>query len=405
MVGTLVVDPAAVASWQFMPVLQTIVETRKVKRLASGELEKAPTKKRLICYAAHRDAALYEYYAHLLSDRYEEIIKTSDIASSVIAFRPGLGKCNIHFASEAFAEISKRESCVALAFDIKGFFDSLDHRLLKDMWAKVLGVTKLPDDHYQVYKSVTRYSFVDRDLLYNRLAISRHNPRASGRRKICSAEDFRNIVRSEGLISVNRGKFGIPQGLPISAVLSNIYLLNFDNIIVKICRDIGATYYRYCDDVLIITPPDRKAEAEYEVGAAVRTALLELQTSKSSIHYFELGAVCAGKPLQYLGFTFDGRKVLLRNSGITRYYSRMRAAVRLAHRTRIASDRKSSSKTPLRTKKIFTKFTYLGRRSFLSYAFKSAKITNSSEMKKQVKPHWKKVTSEITDKEQGYAES
>jgi len=84
-VGTLVVDPAAVASWQFMPVLQTIVETRKVKRLASGELEKAPTKKRLICYAAHRDAALYEYYAHLLSDRYEEIIKTSDIASSVIA--------------------------------------------------------------------------------------------------------------------------------------------------------------------------------------------------------------------------------------------------------------------------------------------------------------------------------
>ncbi|MCX7062626.1 MAG: reverse transcriptase/maturase family protein [Gammaproteobacteria bacterium] len=386
-----------------MPVLQTIVETRKVKRLASGELQKAPKKKRQICYAAHRDAALYEHYAHLLSAQYEELLKKSDIAGSILAFRPGLGKCNIHFASEAFTEISKRQACVALAFDIKGFFDSLDHRLLKEMWAKVLGVTELPADHYQVYKSVTRYSSVDRDHLYKRLAISRHNPRASGRRRICSVQDFRNIVRREGLISVNQNKFGIPQGLPISAVLSNIYLLNLDHIIVKICREIGANYYRYCDDILIIAPSDKKAELELVVGASVSTARLELQASKSSVHYFELGAVSDGKPLQYLGFTFDGRKVLLRNSGITRYYSRMRAAVRLAHRTRIAFDKKSGSKTPLRTKKIFTKFTYLGRRSFLSYAFKSAKVTNSSEMKKQVKPHWKKVTGEITKKEQEYA--
>ncbi|WP_449400480.1 reverse transcriptase domain-containing protein [Chryseobacterium wanjuense] len=52
-------------------------------------------------------------------------------------------------------------------------------------------------------------------------------------------------------------KIGIPQGLPLSAVLANIYLLDFDrNIIKEIVRKYRGYYRRYSDDLLIICSSD-----------------------------------------------------------------------------------------------------------------------------------------------------
>lgn len=52
------------------------------------------------------------------------------LCDCVLAFR-SLGKNNIHFANDAFKEIQRRESCEAIGLDIKGFFDNLDHALVK----------------------------------------------------------------------------------------------------------------------------------------------------------------------------------------------------------------------------------------------------------------------------------
>lgn len=396
-----VCDPVEVAKWQFLPLLQAPVITRKVKRDASGGLHSSQ-KERPICYAAHIDAALYEHYSRLLSARYEDFLIRSGFADSVTAFRSGLGKCNIHFASDAFTEISKRAACTVLAFDIQAFFDSLDHTLLKSMWCKVLGVLKLPPDHFHVFRSVTRYAFVCREDIYQRLGISKHNPRANSRRRICSISDLRDIVRAEGFIHKNNAGFGIPQGLPISAVLSNIYLIDFDAAISSLCKGMGATYFRYCDDILVIAPSGKGVKVDCLVGSEVKKALLTIQAAKSSVHEFVAGEKVAGKPLQYLGFTYDGKKTLLRNAGITRYYARMRAAVRLADNTRKAADIESSSKTKIRTKKIFKKYTYLGRKTYLSYVFRSSALLRDSAIKLQMKPHWKKVKAEIKKKEDAY---
>lgn len=384
-----------------MPLLQAPVITRKVKRDASGALCTSQ-KERPICYAAHIDAALYEHYSRLLSVRYEALLVGSGFADSVTAFRGGLGKCNIHFASDAFTEISKRAACTVLTFDIQAFFDSLDHAILKAMWCKVLGVLKLPPDHFHVFRSVTRYAFADRGDVYKRLGISKHNPRANSRRRICSISDLRDIVRAEGFIQKNDAGWGIPQGLPISAVLSNIYLIDFDAAISSHCKSIGATYFRYCDDILIIAPAGKGAEVDHLVGTEVKKALLNIQAAKSSVHEFVAGEKVSGKPLHYLGFTYDGQKTLLRNAGITRYYARMRAAVRLADKSRKAADIETSSKTKIRTKKIFKKYTYLGRKTYLSYAFRSSALLKDDAIKMQMKPHWKKVKAEIAKKEDAY---
>lgn len=394
-------NPKLVEKWQFLPLLQAPVITRKVKRDTLGNLCRS-NKERPICYASHKDAALYEYYSHLLNVQYENLLSISGFSDSVTAFRVGLGKCNIHFASTAFTEISSRSTCTVLAFDIKGFFDSLDHDLLKRMWCKVLGVDKLPPDHFQVFRSVTKYAYVDRDALYNRLSISKNNPRAHSRRQICSISEFRDVVRAERFIKKNENCYGIPQGLPISAVLSNIYLYDFDDHIESSCKDMGAVYFRYCDDILIIAPSSKSANIKDLVNTEVAKVKLTIQEAKTSIHGFVAGEKVKGKPLQYLGFTFDGKNKLLRNAGITRYYARMRAAVRLADKTRKANDKRLMIKTKIKTKKIFKKFTYLGKKTYLSYAFRSSELMGDNGIKAQVKSHWKKVRMEITKKEDKY---
>lgn len=116
----------------------------------------------------------------------------------MIAFR-ALNKSNIEFANEAFNSIKNRKECGAVALDLSKFFDTLDHLQLKDAWCRLLGAEELPEDHYAVFKNITRYSSVYKNKLYEHLKISKNNPKFK-RYSICSFDDFRNNVRKSKLI-------------------------------------------------------------------------------------------------------------------------------------------------------------------------------------------------------------
>ena len=146
-----------------------------------------------------------------------------DLRENVLAFR-SLEKSNIEFAKDAFDKIQNLGECSAVALDLSGFFDNLDHQILKDRWCKIIGSETLPADHYAVFKSITKYSQVNKDKLYTLLNISHNNPKYS-RKKICTSVEFRNIVRKNNLIVTNKTSKGVPQGSPISALLSNIYMV------------------------------------------------------------------------------------------------------------------------------------------------------------------------------------
>jgi RNA-directed DNA polymerase len=60
--------------------------------------------------------------------------------------------------------------------------------------------------------------------------------------------------------------------------------------------------------------------------------------------------------------------------------------------------------SPLKKKKLYRLYSYLvkklgrnkeERRNFLSYAFDAARIMNDPGIKKQVKPHWRRLQEEI----------
>ena len=48
-------------------------------------------------------------------------------------------------------------------------------------------------------------------------------------------------------------------------------------------------------------------------------------------------------------------------------------------------------------KKLYKQYSYLGRRNFISYGYRAAKIMESSSIKKQLKPQWNKLRERIAD--------
>ncbi len=301
----------SVGKHSFYPLIKSVLTSVKLSREKSTRKIKRERKDRPIAYAAHVDSQIYAYYAHQINESYEIRLNELGLSDCVLAFRKlgkgtldegSRGKGNIDFADEVFREISERKNCEVGVFDIHGFFDNLDHRRLKRAWQDLLGVGQLPKDHYAVFRSVTRWSFVEKKPLFKALGISVHNSKALNRKRICDPKAFREVVRP--LIQVNEKPYGIPQGTPISAVLSNVYLLDFDSR-MKGCADkLGSRYFRYCDDMIVVCPPGKLAEMKAELQSGIADAKLEFQEKKTSEPVFSEndGIVSASVPLQYWRF-------------------------------------------------------------------------------------------------------
>jgi len=397
----IVSNPTFVASHSFYPFINFTAKSFKIKRdPLTGSLNKKE-KERAIAYSSHADSYIFAYYAATLESLYEIQLKNEGIDKNVLAFRK-LHKSNIEFAFDAFEEIRKRKNCSAVALDLSKFFDTLDHNILKDAWCKLIGSESLPNDHYAVYKNITRFSKVDKEQVYKLLNISKHNPKFN-RKRICSPEDFRSKVRESGLIIQNKAGRGIPQGSPISALLSNIYMLNFDIDMKRYVESIGGEYYRYCDDMLFIVPTHEKNNVAGEAEKRLNKLKVHLNTDKTERRDFTFVShkITCDKPLQYLGFLFDGNNIFLRSSSLSRYSDRMKRGVNLAKATMKAGN-KIRVKKGLKTKelykeKIYARYAHVGKRNFLTYGYRAARIMNSKSIRKQLKPLWDRLQKELQE--------
>lgn len=342
-VAEFVVDPFRVAHHGFYPFIQFEITTKKYVRLGDNSSKKdVKVKPRKISYASHRDRCIYQYYAHLLSKRYEPLLKSEGIDECVLAYR-SLGKSNIHFAAEAFSHIKAHSQCYVAVADFKGFFDSLDHAYLKKMIRKLFEDGIIPDDHYAVLKSLTKYSFCTiEDILQSKgYPDSQH-----GRKKLNALARIYNdgeMLANKSIIRRNEEGKGIPQGSPMSGLLANIFMIEFDAAMKNVVDGAGGVYRRYSDDVLLVAPSKR---AMQEVmgdfySRVERTPGLLIEPNKTRVYQYEhnrcycLEADFSQRHKQpgyltYLGFSFDGVKVAVRERTMARYYDRMRRSARTA---------------------------------------------------------------------------
>jgi hypothetical protein len=346
-IHALVTNPVRVGQNPFLPF---IVFKKKFNRFGKGGPRKEREKSRELRYAARKDAYIYEYYRQKLSVFYETELTKRGLSDVVIAYRKlkgptGRGMCSVDFARNAFAEIHARKNCVGLALDISGYFESLDHNMIKKQWCALLGIPQLPKDQYSVFRAITRYSQIYREDVYKKLDIivwdavrSRWKYRVKKDGiplQLCSVQEFRS--RLKNLVWTNWLDHGIPQGSPISDLIANFYLLDFDEILHSFAKSIGGYYRRYCDDILIVfSNPDIKwMDVESFISSELGKcgSEISIKPEKTCVHQFsDTKPRCVSlkgdqKRFEYLGFQFDGAEARFRDRTVSAFYRKLKWAI------------------------------------------------------------------------------
>lgn len=142
---------------RFWPMLGFDDITRRYKRDPVTGKAKAVSKIRPIRFASHADAAYLQAYAAYLGGIYERALASDGTTKCVLAYRSATGT-NIHHSKSLFDEIRSRQDCSVFAMDISGFFDCLNHQILRDEIASILGSQRLTGHHGTVWKNITKYS-------------------------------------------------------------------------------------------------------------------------------------------------------------------------------------------------------------------------------------------------------
>ncbi|MBS0984124.1 antiviral reverse transcriptase Drt2 [Gluconobacter cerinus] len=370
-----------VSPHRFLPLLGFTDRTRKFSS-SSGVNKVQKIKDRPIRFAGHKDAFYLQAYASHLNKYYEQSILTDNLSNSVLAYRSG-GGTNIHHAKSLFDEIKYRKNCTVIAYDISGFFDNIDHYILREELLKILNARFLNNSHANVWKNITKYSWVETEDLDRILGKKRDK---NGR--ICSEADFRKYVRgrSSGLIRTNDTGYGIPQGTPISGLYANIYLKSFDQDMRGFCEQYGGSYRRYSDDIALVLPTCVKLpHITCIVEKLLADVCLTLSSNKTEFAIFRDGILTTQRPIQYLGFTFDGNEVLIRPSSIAAYLRKMRRGI---HAKMVAAKMGKVPTSKIFKREALSRYTRLGkRRNFIRYAYKSSEIMKSKSIRKQIKKH------------------
>jgi RNA-directed DNA polymerase len=380
--------PSEVIAHSFLPLIGYDKEVRRLDPEVF-EINKNPhsevfpplykTKIREIRYASHTDSAIYSFYADILNEKYEAYLQEYGLSPSVLAYRGGIGY-NVPFAKSLIEEIKNRESCKVICLDISKFFDRIQHKLLKKNIASILGEDQLPPDWFKIFKSITNFAYVPKEQLDEMFG------KVRGAR-ICGIDAYRARVRS--IIKENKKGYAIPQGTPLSGIFANICMTDFDLSMTRFSTSVGGSYRRYSDDIALVIPREHDHVSTLNIISGLLSEIgLQLNEGKTCITEFYLEnrkQVAAGDQFQYLGFTFDGTRTLIRSQSIKNFYARMKSGIR---RTIKFARKKNIPTNEIRKRVLIGKFTHWGdSRNFVQYAYKAARDLNSPEIEFQLRNH------------------
>ena len=400
-----------IAQHSFYPFLHFVKEQSKFKE---GQKK---SKKRKLYYCSHLDRYVYSYYAFKLNQCYNAWADKEGLNESTVAYRTNLKKSTIHFANSVFNKILKMEDANIFVGDFSDYFDNLDHRYLKNRLKSLLGVDELHNDYYAVFKNITCYSWVNLNELMN---VFLGNDRFEKIRPYCkhkfktatenlqrlfTAEEFR--VKVKPIIYKNRD-FGIPQGSPISAVLSNIYLMDFDVQIKNFVTHIGGFYLRYCDDFIVVVPGSYPVKdlVGFIQSQVKNIPRLILKDEKQQTLCFSKSQIKNGgqnTSLNFLGFSFDGQFVRLREKTIYRFYRR------LYHKIATIKKQRSLGRKGGGTKNLYQQFSIKGayppqsdknvklRGNFFTYLHQVKKIMGKKFCETIERKHFRKIRRSLRE--------
>jgi hypothetical protein len=470
-------DKNNIKKHSFYPFIHRKLSLRKFRRIKNADGTKSlqresSYKDREVFYANHLDSMIYGYYSDIVTKKYEKKLKEHGIEDCVSAYRSiplnknieSRSKCNIDFANDIFEYINKNKNrdLIVITFDITSFFDNLNHKRLKDTWIEILDEKKLPDDHYAIFKNLTKFSYIELEDIYeefkNEIIVDKKGKnvkiqipniellKEKNALAFCHLKDFNSRIRDKNLIKKNRFKTkedfqkgnyrikGIPQGSPISATLANVYLLHFDKLINNKINEINGIYRRYSDDMIVIADEKNMGFVYNLLIDEIKHFDLEIQPSKSQSFLFKdkegkfccneidlnTGEIKDNTKFEYLGFSYDGENVYLKSSGLAKYYRKMKRSIK---RSGFYAKYGKNQEPQIFKNRLYKRYTIVGahRRkiikkdphlpntfirtntydwgNFLTYAKLAANVFKKNKINSQISNHWNKFHKLIKDKE------
>lgn len=168
--------------------------------------------------------------------------------------------------------IESKEEIYYKKIDLSAFFDNINHQVLIEKISKK----------------------VNEKIIINLIKNILENPQK------CDETDkkIKNVV-------------GVPQGISIATLFSNIYMHDFDT---KYANKKEISYFRYVDDIIIFSKDKNEianiyAEMQYDLE---RVLLLPVNMEKTKDGCIEEG-------LEYLGYKFEGNIITVRKSSIIKF--------------------------------------------------------------------------------------
>jgi len=408
-------NPQWIAKHGFYPLMHFEIKFKKYVTEYNKEKnikEKIVKKKvRKIFYASHMDSYIYKYYGEKLNNEYNLTVKDLGINEVATAYRNNLsGKSNIHFAKEVIDFIRIQQDAYIFVADFTNFFDTLDHKYLKEKIRYVLKEKTLPADYYNVFKNTTKFSYFVKDNIEAELKTKYTKREIKNSYKYFTEKEFRAFKYKN--IRRNSKNYGVPQGTGVSSVFSNIYMLDFDKSIYKYVKEQKGLYRRYCDDLIIVIPIDKNVqEFDYRFhqknidDIKEQIPNLKIQPEKTGNYFYTDSQIkdlnFKNTKVDYLGFSFNGKEVRIREKSLFKYYMRTYRKIRICNRRSKINGRKSYRR------ELYKNYSHLGKSkkghgNFISYVERSQKIfdensTTLNLMDTQVKNHWKKINSKLKD--------
>ena len=97
---------------------------------------------------------------------------------------------------------------------------------------------------------------------------------------------------------------------------------------------------------------------------------------------------------------FDGENIYIRSSSLARYSEKMKRGISLAKQTmRKYNDiraEKGATEKELFMKKLYSRYTHLGAKNFVTYGLRAAnKMGNSKTIRRQLNPLWRRFHEEL----------
>lgn len=199
------------------------------------------------------------------------------LESSSFAYRRGLGR---HSAAKRITELSGQGFRWAVRSDVHRFFDSVDHQLLQ---ARIEAYLPDPPLVQLLMQWITHCAKVI--------------PSSATKNDDESIHDLagNSADKTSGNLP---GSIGLPTGAPISPVIANLLLDQFDEAI----ENSGSRLMRYADDFLLLHRSQEEAEQALAIAqAAAEDLRLTLSETKTHI----LGP---DEAFDFLGFRFERQR-------------------------------------------------------------------------------------------------